>query len=396
MANKKDNKDNIDIKATKDGIKIKAKGKKSKTIRYSSGVFISIAVVVLVVVTSVIVIYFGFPATWNKIVSFFKGDGVTGNPEGDLAVHFVDVGQGDCIIIQLPDGKNAIIDAGGDKDNTTGEACEDRIIENIDELKIKIFDFMILTHTDADHVDYMDTVLEKYIVKNIYRPAFNSTLERDQNINPHYGTIETVTYNNFVKAVENEKKQGATVNYNFGKKMIEGEGYRFDIYGVSEEWYLKEKVGDEGQIDAKERNKVSPMVLLSYNAQSEVRKILFTGDSEGSGGNGGEKLFLEKYHTELLGMDIDLLKVGHHGSASSTSDDLLNKLDPEYAVISVGVLSNAHHHPRPECLSRLANYTDGKGQKGVEVYMTKECGDIIFRVNKQGAMSFETDIKKAA
>ncbi|MDE6968087.1 MAG: MBL fold metallo-hydrolase, partial [Clostridia bacterium] len=318
---------------------------------------------------------------------------IEGNPTGDLAVHFIDVGQGDCIIIQLPDGKNAIIDAGGDAKNTTGQKCEQRILENIEGLSIKTFEYMFLTHSDADHVDYMDTVLERYDVKNIYRPAFNSTLERDKGINPQYGVIETVTYNNFVKAVQNEQAEiGAKVEFNIGKKEIVGEGYRFDIYGVDEEWYRKDKVGTGSGIDAKEKNKVSPMVLLSYKTEQDTRRVMFTGDSEGKGGNGGEELFLNKYNDNI---DIDLLKVGHHGSASSASEEFLQRLDPEYAVISVGVTNN-HGHPNLSCLNRLESYKDGNGQNGIVVYMTKYSGDIIFRVNKQGVMSFHPDIEVAA
>ncbi len=390
MANKKKD---FDVKATNRGVRVKVGKSRAKTIKYTSTLFIAIAVVVLVVVLAVLVFRFGFPDYWNKFIALFNPPSVEGNPDGDLAVHFLDVGQGDCIIIELPDGKNAIIDAGGDAKNTTNEKCEDRIISNINELKIKTFDYMILTHTDADHVDYMDTVLEEYDVLNIYRPAFNSKSEKAVGVNPQYGTVQTVTYDNFVTAVKQEQEEiGAKVEFNIGKKEIVGKGYRFDIYGVEEKWYLKDVVGDETQIDAKEKNKVSPMVLLTYNAEKDVRKIMFTGDAEGKGGNNGESLFLENYNDNI---DIDLLKVGHHGSSSSASDEFLKRLDPEYAVISVGVENN-HGHPNQNCLDRLANYTDGKGQYGVQVYMTKVYGDIIFRVNKQGDMSFKTDINTAA
>lgn len=390
MANKKKD---FDVKATNRGVRVKVGKSRAKTIKYTSTLFIAIAVVVLVVVLAVLVFRFGFPDYWNKFIALFNPPSVEGNPDGDLAVHFLDVGQGDCIIIELPDGKNAIIDAGGDAKNTTNEKCEDRIISNINELKIKTFDYMILTHTDADHVDYMDTVLEEYDVLNIYRPAFNSKSEKAVGVNPQYGTVQTVTYDNFVTAVKQEQEEiGAKVEFNIGKKEIVGKGYRFDIYGVEEKWYLKDFVGDEEKIDAKERNKVSPMVLLTYNAEKDVRKIMFTGDAEGKGGNNGESLFLENYNDNI---DIDLLKVGHHGSSSSASDEFLKRLDPEYAVISVGVENN-HGHPNQNCLDRLANYTDGRGQYGVQVYMTKVYGDIIVRVNKQGDMSFKTDINTAA
>ena len=388
MANKKKD---IKVKAGSQGVSVKVRGGKAKTIKYSSTLFIALAVIVLLVIVATLVVRFVFPDYWNKfIANIMSPSGIEGNPNGDLAVHFLDVGQGDCIIIQLPDGKNAIIDAGGNDKNTTTQKAEKRIVDSIDNLKIDTFDYMILSHTDADHVDYMDTVLEKCDVKNIYRPAFNSRAEKTAGINPKYGTIPTDTYNDFVLAVQKEVKEiGAKVELNIGKKEITGEGYRFDIYGVDEEWYLKSKVGDETQIDAKEKNKVSPMVLLSYNSQEDVRRIMFTGDSEGKGGNNGEELFMEKYDDNI---DIDLLKVGHHGSSSSASEEFLERLDPEYAVISVGT-NFQHGHPTQECLDRLANYTDGKSQKGIEVYMTKDYGDIIFRVNKKGDMSFKTSIQ---
>lgn len=346
--------------------------------------------------TAVLIFRFGFPTQWNDFISKFKPNGVEGNPDGDLAVHFLDVGQGDCIIIQLPDGKNAIIDAGGNNKNTTSESCEQRIVSNINELKITKFDYMILSHTDTDHVEFMSLVLEKCDVSNIYRPAFTSKNEEITTINSKYATISNNdSYDNFVSAVENEVEEiGAKVEFNIGKNVIDGNGYRFDIYGVEEKYYTKEYISTN--FSAEKKNKVSPMVLLSYNAENDVRKIMFTGDAEGKDGNGGEKLFLDKYATEIANLDIDLLKVGHHGSSSSASEDFLDRLDPEYAVISVGVTSGSYGHPNQNCLDRLANYSDGKGQKGIQVYMTKECGDIIFRVNKKGVMTFDTDIDRVA
>ena len=112
----------------------------------------------------------------------------------------------------------------------------------------------------------MVTVLEKYDVKQIYRPAFNSSIERDSNINPQYGTIETKIYNKFVIAVQEEQKQGASVEFNLGKKQIDGVGYKFDIFGVSEEWYSKDKVG-ASVTDQHQENEL-PNRLLDFHPHS--------------------------------------------------------------------------------------------------------------------------------
>lgn len=404
MAEKKKNnsKKDIDVKVKKDGVKVKTKsnGKtKTKTIKFSSKAFWIIVAVVLIIAVALMVFKFAFPEQWNAV---FKKKTIGGNPAGDLAVHFVDVGQGDCIIIQLPDGKNMIIDAGGDEDNVTKEECEDRIFKNIDELGIKTFDYMMLTHSDSDHVDYLDSVLEKCVVNNIYRPAFNSDAEAANGINPQYAKVTTKTYGYFVEAVNKEigsDGKKANIEFNIGKKVIEGDGYLIEMFGCPEDWYLKDSIGEEP--DAKQKNRVSPYTLLSYNSENGVRSIMFTGDgegeSEGKTKNWSDKYFLDTYYKSS--MNIDVLKVGHHGSAVSTSEDLLNKLDPEYAVISVGVESNSHHHPRPECLDRLSNYqntfADKNGDK-ITTYMTKQSGDIVLRINKAGVMSFNHDVEQKA
>lgn len=400
MATKKNNKTDVKVGVDKKGVKVKTKsnGKtKTKTIKFNSKLFWIIVAVVLIVAIAVMVFKFAFPEQWDAL---FKKKVVAGNPEGDLAVHFVDVGQGDCIIIQLPDGKNMIIDAGGDNDNVTKEDCEDRIIDNIDELGIKVFDYMMLTHSDSDHVDYLDSVLEKYVVNNIYRPAFNSRTEVANGVNPQYALVKTDTYESFITAVNKEigaDGKPANVFLNIGEKNIVGEGYTIDMYGCPEDWYLKEAIGEEP--DAKQKNRVSPYTMLSYNSEKGVRSVMFTGDGEGENEgktkNWADKYFLDTYYKSS--MNIDVLKVGHHGSAVSSSEDFLNKLDPEYAIISAGVLSKQHGHPRQECLNRLSDYqntfSDPNGDK-ITTYMTKQCGDIVLRVNKAGVISFDMDVKE--
>ena len=348
-------------------------------------------IILMILVIAFCVFYFAFPTqfknVWDKLFGKEQLPDISA-PDGHLAVHFLDVGQGDCIIIELPDGKNMIIDAGGNGNNTYGKSPESLILDKIKALGITTFDYMILTHTDADHVDYMDSVIYATEVKNIYRPAFLSEKEAEENPNSKFITVDTKTYGNFVKAVDEEiKNSGAKEYFNIkGVEPIVGEGYRMDFYAVGEEYYRKD--GPISSNEAYMKNFVSPMCLLRFGSEKE-RRVLFTGDAEGKGGNDAEQYFLDTLKEERLEIDIDVLKVGHHGSSSSASNDLLYALDPEYAVISVGT-NKDHGHPTLECLDRLNNYSqkdnDGNADD-ITTLMTKDSGDIVMRVDPSGNMS---------
>ena len=148
----------------------------------------------------------------------------TGKADGDLVINFIDIGQGDCMIIQFPDGKNMIIDAGDRrKANFT-----DIIQPYASALGIEVFDYLMLTHSDADHVGGMVSVLEAYEVKCIYRPNVN----REQ--------VDTVTYGAFLDAVEAEKALGATdVLTIAGLSIVDAvnQSYRIDIYLPTQAMY---------------------------------------------------------------------------------------------------------------------------------------------------------------
>jgi len=349
-----------------------------------AAVFMAIIATILVICIAVGVFYFAFPAEWNKL---FGKDEALSNPDGHLAVHFLDVGQGDSIIVQLPDGKNIIIDAGGNTvGNNHGISAGEVIINAIDDLGITEFEHMILTHSDADHVDFMDNVLEKYKVNNIYRPAFLSKSEAIDNPNSPYSTVDSITYDNFIVA---SKAEGATIHYNIGDFVITGAGYHIDMQCVDDKYYTKAEVGKEP--DSYEKNLVSPFTVLRYGNIDE-RVIVFTGDAEGGtgssgNGNGAEGTYLEQYNPKY---DADVLKAGHHGSATSTSDELLKKIDPEHVVFCVGI-DSSHGHPSPAVLDRLASY-DVKDDNGdsdtIKSYSTKNNGDITLSIAPDGVMTW--------
>lgn len=376
-----------------------AKSKFTKKEKEAIGKALSNKKVVVIIISILLVIalgfgvfYFAFNDEFNKLFGIESEPTIT-NPEGHLTVHFLDVGQGDSIIIQLPDGKNMIIDAGGDSKNnhTVGDdkvGADDVIIDKINHLGITEFEYMLLTHTDADHVDYLDTVLSEYVVHNIYRPAFRSKSEVETSENSKYAIVDTITYDNFITSVYAEQASGAKVHYNIGDFDITGIGYNIDMQCVDEKEYLTEEIGT---VSGYEKNFVSPFTVLRYG-KIEERIIVFTGDAEGkdgSNGNGAEGYYLDKYDPQY---DADVLKAGHHGSATSSSQEFLDAIDPEYVIISAGV-NNTHAHPRVETLDRLADYTDDNGE-GLTTYSTRDHGDISLSISPDGVMEWTTRFPK--
>ncbi len=380
--------------------KLSSKEKKTiKKILSNKNIVIALVSIILIIGIVFGVIYFAFPKTFW---SMFGGDqNEISNPEGHLAVHFLDVGQGDATIVQLPDGKNMIIDAGGSNGSNHSESAgkdvsaKDIITDKIDELGITEFEHMILTHSDADHVDFMDTVLSKYVVNNIYRPAFRSESEVSTEANKEFAIVTTDTYDNFVVAANKEvSESGAKIHYNIGDFDITGTGYHIDMQCVDEKYYTIAEVGTGTGISGFEKNFVSPVTVLTYGNVDE-RIIVFTGDAEGAEGNGSEEVYLNTYRPKY---DADVLKAGHHGSESSSSQELLNAIDPEHVVISAGV-KNTHKHPRAEMIDRLSAYKDVKADgdtNGIKSYSTRDHGDISLAINIEGEMTWTTrfDVSK--
>lgn len=405
MAKKKNKDLNIktkkaDIKVGKNDVAVKVKGFKNVKVPTKIAVIV-VAILLALAITGISCYYLVAP--FKSYIDNLFGIGNLQNADGELNVHFVDIGQGDFIIIQLPDGKNMVIDAGSDAEGNSDLKGEDIVTNKIDELKIKTFDYMILTHTDEDHVGYMDVILAKCKVLNIYRPMFLSKSEKVANPNSLFASIDTGVYDDFIKAVNTEVNvDGAKVFMNNDKaEPIEGIGYKIDFYNVSEKEYYKSTVGEGSEITGYEKNAISAIAILTYKAENGVeRSIAFTGDAEGkinSEGNGGENNFVEKYSYKKL--NIDVIKAGHHGSKTSTCKEILDFLDPEYCVVSVGT-TDKHGHPTKEFIDRVTNYKDinftddNDGILGL--YMTKEKGDILLNINKQAAMNWRFQLGNAA
>lgn len=291
---------------------------------------------------------------------------------GDLEVHYINVGQADCILILLPDGRNMLIDAGG---------SQKTIIDYLNKEGVKIIDYALLTHTDADHVGSFDVVLDNFEVKNLFIPQLYPNWEAGTDKNRYtditadrkIGVIDTKGYYDFFTRaddetyVENGAKYSAKVYANAGFMNISGTGYEIDIYCMPASVYNKDF--EEGN-DALNKNEVSPSVIITYQG----KQFLFTGDATGSSHENFMAMYKERNpNTDL---DVDVYKVAHHGSAKEESNNkkFINEIEAEYAVISVGD-GNKYGHPHKEAVDNIMAYSQFK-----KLYRTDKYGDVVFGV----------------
>ncbi len=365
----------------------KKKNKREKELQK----FVACLVVIIIITVIVLAVFyisngykfdFGFLKKESESVSvnYSEVDNVR-----DLKVYFIDIGQGDCIFIELPDGKNMLIDT-GEKRNA-GKAKIDKYLRDEKGNKVTI-DYCVATHPDSDHIGLMPYVYEQYDVLKSYRPyvysenksasalpyELNKGIKIKNSSNIYYDYITNVnaeqTYWEFFKD-DSDFSNGFT-----GK---DGEIYEYTVNFVMP---YADNLNDYQYFTTP--NDFSAVIMLEY----ADRKILFTGDIEyETGKKGAEQSFIREFSTSNPAMvDCDVLKVAHHGSDSSTSPEFLSLVKPEHSVISCG-LSNKHRHPLKSTLDNLVNC-------GSEIYRTDLQGTIILTIDSKGIMTFEKQTNK--
>jgi len=239
---------------------------------------------------------------------------------GRLAVHFIDVGQADCILIQFPDEQVSLID-GGNRDDA------ENVVEYIEKLGIKKIDYLLATHPHEDHIGGLPEVIKQFEIGKIYMPKVSAN---------------TVIFETLLTEID--KKNLKIISGKAGINIIDTDDIDFFLLAPNSDKY-------------NETNNYSLLVRLDYRNSS----FLFTGDAE--------KESEEEIINQGYNIDVDVLKVGHHGGVSSTSQKFLENVNPFYAVISVGG-NNSYGHPHKETLERLANMN-------IKVLRTDEMGTII-------------------
>ncbi len=245
--------------------------------------------------------------------------------EDIMSVHYIDAGQGDAIFIELPDQRTMLIDA-----STNSE--EETVIDFISSLGYDYIDYAIATHPHEDHIGGMDGVLNTFKVGEFYLPD-------DASI--------TKTYERMLDALETNGSK--VIEAKSGVSIISEENLSIDI--LSPILLYAEEYGDD-------HNAWSVICKLTYGDNT----FMFTGDAEAE---------TESFLTGDLQSDV--LKVGHHGSSTSTSEDFFYKVDPKIAVISCGE-GNDYGHPHSETMSLLE-------RENIKIYRTDISGDITITSN---------------
>lgn len=274
-----------------------------------------------------------------------------GAAEGVMRVRFVDVGYGDCTIVELPDGKNMLIDAG----DGTG-SNEGRILKYLNKCDINTIDYLVCTSVNPEHCGGLVEILQYKTVSAVFIPYCNNNYITDEylrfilKLNP-YGAIR-----NYCEI--GEKVENAEYGYSF---EFLSPSYHGDPMGEYEE--LKNNPSSETV-----RNNASAVLWLSYGGTN----FLFTSDA------GSQSLtnICNSYNTGDYPVNIEdctVAQVANHGSDSSRCSEFYSLINPEIAVISVG--KNAKNCPSVDVISDVSD---------AEILRTDEKGTITIEVTKDG------------
>lgn len=262
----------------------------------------------------------------------FKTDSAY-NANNDDFVKIIDVGQGDSVLI-YSNGYSALVDVG--IPDAANEICA-----ALEEHNIEFLDVLMLTHLDNDHVGGVSGVTQVFEVKNLILPEIS---------------IESEGLNAAQFAINRVKASGGEIF-----TAVEGMNFKIGEFTITILSHLTEMNNDNNR-------------SIVAMAEIDKRKFLLTGDIEAK----GERAIIE----EGIDLGCDVLKVAHHGSNSSTTDEFLKLAKPSYAAISVGE-DNRYGHPHSNVLSALEYYN-------TKIYRTDFDGDIIFFVN-DGKISVKTN-----
>lgn len=243
---------------------------------------------------------------------------------GELAVHFMDVGQADCVLIRTPDRRSILVDA-GDEDSS------DRVVSYLRKEGVRRIDLLVITHPHADHIGGLPAVLDEFGVSRVIDSGY-----------PH----GSPTYERVLSEIKDRR-----IGYELargGRRPSVSKDVEFEILWPPS-GYAPDEVGNANDASVVMRVRYKDFILL------------LPGDIE----SGAEGRLL----AERRDLRSTVLKVAHHGSSDSTSNEFLQVVRPAYAVVSVGI-RNPYGHPARSTLRRLA-------AAGARVFRTDVNGTVV-------------------
>ncbi len=305
--------------------------------------FIAVAFLTALVVFSC----FYPPESWKY---YFATPKISKRKAGEMRMHFIDVGQGDCTLIELPGGQTVLVD-GGDGSARTKKV----ILRYLNALDIDEINHLVITHADDDHCGAIDEIARMKKVFNAYLPATNEVTDGE------YMEAYTALVQSKCKLYRADRTL-----------KIQGEKYGYSLS------FLYPYKGME--INETDDNASSAVIWLDYlgvsallmgDATSEVEKSLLRDNAWG---------FFQGKGVDLQSTEI--LKLGHHGSGSSSTLEFLQYLNLRTGIISCGK-DNVYGHPAREVMENLSLLD-------TDVYRTDNHGHILLTVSLDGKYTVKT------
>lgn len=242
---------------------------------------------------------------------------ISSNQNGKLEIHFIDIGQGDCTLLEC-DGEYMLIDAG---DNDKGTAVQ----LYLNKQGVKTLKYFIVTHDDSDHEGGADVIITKFNIENLFMCDFKK---------------DSITHRDVLSAINSKSLKWSTPavgdTYTLGSAT-------FTIIAPNRKYSTP--------------NNSSIAILLT----NKMNKFIFTGDCE----NEAEADIVKNG----IDIDADVLQVGHHGSHTASSQTFLDAVTPAFAVISC-CTGNLYGHPRAETLNKFM-------AMGTQIFRTDDQGTVI-------------------